>query len=149
MIAKNSWITMCSFFVAIMMTLLYPLINYVMVNAVESLLETIKCIRISKEKVNSNVICKYQRYVITLIAACLCIILNSVLNSQTWSNIYSVLLTISLLFICYVLPCLIYLKTEKQWCQKSAISAIFIVIVCTVLMFGGTIVIVQGDATNL
>ena len=239
--ANSKVITVCTFFVAVMMTLLYPVINYVMVNVVESMFElkkssinnimkktvaikninnspqnsgidefqtpwstfndykvdlihtdteansnsdndgddagvlvddyksnTAAAVENIKVKVGSNedidavsvrsvtvqtqvlkVVNCYKRHMVSLVGIFLTIVINAFVPQTLWSQVYSVLLTVALLFICYLMPCIMYLKLEPDWRHPKSIGALVIVGVNVVLMIGGITVIMMDSANQV
>lgn len=89
----------------------------------------------------------YKRHIVSLVGIFLTIAINTFVPLRLWTQVYSVLLTATILFICYMMPCIMYLKLEADWRHPKSIGALVIIFVNVVVMIGGITVIMMHPAS--
>ena len=166
-IADNYWITFLCFALVIVITLLYPVINYPMVNAIERLLEFIpECSipemnEIPQDDDNMSVLLQpalqknrhwlwawilyRRRHLISLIGVVAVIGVD--IGVKNLTDLFGLCGSMGLSFVCYIFPCLIHLKTYWKYFRLyhwKLWTSMFILIFFSFLMVYSTAVIIHN-----
>eukprot|EP01083_Nonionella_stella_P105401 303153_1 len=168
--ATNYWFNFCCFMIVIVITLLYPVINYPMMNAVETILDLLGCCQfkgydgndITEWSVLSALIAPsvWREYIVyhrrdVLSIFFIFVVIAVDIGVTDLDDLFGLCGSLGITFVCYIYPCIIWLMLQWKWNQLSTtlrtpigflkvVFAVFGVLFSTAVMVYSTVVIMMN-----
>ena len=187
---ENYWITFCCFCLVIVITLLYPVLNYPMLNAVETIMDLFGCcvsrdyyddlgndveedlihdenddISIDLDDIENvglmecigrpsrwwQYIVYHRRDILSILSVF--VVIGVDIGVTDLDDLFGLCGSLGLSFVCYIFPCLIWMRTkyeknELNWISPKVWFTIFVLLFSSAVMTYSTVVIILNIASK-
>ena len=165
----NYWITFCCFVLVIVIVLLYPVINYPMLNAIETIMDLFNCCTFKQNQnqiQNENQIDITQtsllyttikpsiwyRYAIyhrrdLLSILSIFVVIAIDIGVSDLDDLFGLCGSLGLSFVCYIFPCMIWItfkwkSNQFKFISLQSLSTLFVLLFSIAVMIYSTVVII-------